>query len=131
MKTTPTVILATLLAIGLGCGYSKHSNMPPTPGTMPAIQQLNPTSMAAGSPAFQLEIDGTNFAGNASVTFNTTTMSPTSAAGDKILVMIPASAIMNKGSMPVTVTNPGTPGGPYGGGTQSATSQPPTMFTIN
>lgn len=130
MKTTKTVILSVLLAIGLGCGYSKKSTTPPSPGTMPAIQQLNPSSMAAGSPAFQLEIDGTNFAASASITFGTTTMSPTSAAADKILVMIPATAIMNKGSVPVTVTNPGTPGGPYGGGTASATSTAVT-FTVD
>lgn len=131
MKTTQTVILAVLLAIGLGCGYSKKSTTPPTAGTMPTITQLNPSSVAAGSATFQLEIDGTSFAGNASVSFNGTTMTPTSAAADKIEVMIPASAIMNKGSVPVTVTNPGTPGGPYGGGTQPETSNPPTPFTIN
>ena len=130
MKPTQTVILTVLLAIGLGCGYSKKSTTPPSPGTMPAIQQLNPASMAAGSAAFQLEIDGTNFAGNASVTFGTATMSPISAAADKIEVMIPATAIMNKGSVPVTVTNPGTPGGPYGGGTSSATSAAVT-FTVD
>jgi hypothetical protein len=130
MKTTQTVILAVLLAIGLGCGYSKKSTTPPSAGTMPSITQLNPSSMAAGSPAFQLEIDGTSFAGNASVSFNGTTMTPASTSGVKILVMIPATSIMNAGSVPVTVTNPGTPGGPYGGGTSPATSTPMT-FTIN
>jgi hypothetical protein len=32
--------------------------------------------------------------------------------------------------VPVTVTNPGTPGGIYGGGTSSATSMPMT-FMVN
>jgi hypothetical protein len=36
MKTVQIVTLAGLLAIGLGCGYSK-STMPPQAGTMPAI----------------------------------------------------------------------------------------------
>jgi hypothetical protein len=130
MKTTKTVILSALLAIGLGCGYSKKSTMPPTAGTMPAIAQLNPSSQTAGSPAFQLEIDGTNFAGNASVSFNGATMTPSSASAAKIEVMIPATAIMNKGPVPVTVTNPGTPGGPYGGGTSPATSAAVT-FTVD
>jgi hypothetical protein len=130
MKTTQTIILAVLLAIGLGCGYSKKSTTPPAAGTMPTITQLNPSSIAAGSAAFQLEIDGTSFAGNASVTFNGTTMTPTSASAVKIEVMIPATSIMSAGSVPVTVTNPGTPGGPYGGGTSPATSAPMT-FTIN
>lgn len=130
MKSTQTVILSVLLAIGLGCGYSKKSTTPPSPGTMPAITQLNPTGMAAGSPAFQLEIDGTNFAANASVSFNGTTMTPTSASAGKIEVMIPATSITSAGSVPVTVTNPGTPGGPYGGGTASATSTAVT-FTVD
>jgi len=130
MKTTQTVILAALLAIGLGCGYSKKSTTPPAAGTMPTITQLNPSSIAAGSAAFQLEIDGTSFAGNASVSFNGVTMTPTSASAVKIEVMIPATSIMSAGSVPVTVTNPGTPGGPYGGGTSPATSAP-MNFTIN
>jgi hypothetical protein len=130
MKTTQTVILSALLAIGLGCGYSKKSTTPPAAGTMPTITQLNPSSTAAGSAAFPLEIDGTSFAGNASVSFNGATMTPSSTSGVKIEVMIPATAIMNKGTVPVTVTNPGTPGGPYGGGTSPATSAP-MSFTID
>jgi hypothetical protein len=123
MKTTQTVILAALLVLGLGCGYSKHSNMPATPGTMPAITQLNPASMAAGSAAFSLEVDGSNFNGNAIINFNNAAQAQTQwESASKVSVTIPASAIMNKGTVPVTVTNPGTPGGPYGGGTQAATS---------
>jgi hypothetical protein len=45
MKTLEIVALAGLLAIGLGCGYSK-STMPQQAGTMPAIAQLD--SMNAG-----------------------------------------------------------------------------------
>jgi len=131
MKTTQTVILAALLAIGLGCGYSKPKNVtPPSPGAKPTITTLNPASQAAGSAAFQLEIDGSDFAGNSSVSFNGATMTPSSAVASKILVMIPATAIMNSGTVPVTVTNPGIPGGIYGGGTSAETSAP-MNFTIN
>ena len=129
MKITQTILHSLLLAVGLGSGYSHH-NTTASAGTMPTIQQLNPSSMAAGSPAFQLEIDGTNFAANASVSFGTTTISPTSAVASKIEVMIPATAIMNKGQVSVTVTNPGTPGGAYGGGTSPATSAAVT-FTVD
>jgi hypothetical protein len=44
--------------------------------------------------------------------------------------MIAATAIMNSGTVPVTVTNPAIPGGIYGGGTAAATSAP-MNFTIN
>jgi hypothetical protein len=131
MKTVQTITLATLLAIGLGCGYSKHSSTPPAPGTMPAIAQLNPSSQAAGSAAFPLEVDGSNFNGNAVVNFNGAAMSGTTWVNSgKLMVTIPTSAIMNKGMVPVTVTNPGTAGGPYGGGTQPETSTAMT-FTVN
>lgn len=131
MKTTQTVILAALLAIGLGCGYNKPANMPATPGTMPAITQLSPSSMAAGSPAFTLQVEGSNFNGNAVINFNgAAQQGPTWVNSSKVMVTIPASAIMNAGTIPVTVTNPGTPGGTYGGGTAAATSAA-MDFTIN
>jgi hypothetical protein len=123
--------MAALLVIGLGCGYSKHSNMPVAAGTMPAITQLNPSSQAAGGAAFAFEVDGSNFASNAIINFNGASQTGTAWVNSaKLTVMIPASAIMNKGTVPVTVTNPGTPGGPYGGGTASATSTA-MNFTIN
>jgi hypothetical protein len=131
MKTTRTVILAALMAFGLGCGYSSKSTMPATPGTMPAITQLNPPSMAAGSAAFSLEVDGSNFNGNAVINFNGAAPTGTQwESAGKVSVMIPATAITSKGTVPVTVTNPGTPGGPYGGGTMAETSAA-MNFTIN
>jgi hypothetical protein len=130
MKTIQTVILAALLVIGLGCGYSKKPNMPATPGTMPNIVQLNPASATSGGAAFMLEVDGTNFDSTAFVTFNNAQMMTTRTNSGKVMASIPASAIMNSGTVQVTVTNPGTPGGIYGGGTQPATSQS-KPFTIN
>jgi len=79
--------------------------------------------------AFALEVDGTSFAGDAFVNFNGK-QTPTSVTATKIMVNIPASAIMNSGTVAVTVTNPGKPGGVYGGGTSDATSTP-MNFTIN
>ncbi len=117
-----TLILVMLMAVGLGCGYSK----PKSP--MPIISQLNPASMTAGSGAFQLEVDGTNFAANAVVNFNGTAESTTVVSSSKLEAMIPASAIMNAGTVPVTVANPGS-GGIYGGmGSMTST---PMNFMIN
>ena len=125
---TGTLILAAVLAAGLGCGYSKKTT-PPTPGTMPTITQLTPASTTAGSSAFQLEVDGANFAADAVINFNGVAQTTTWVSATKVEAMIPASAIMSSGTAPVTVTNPGTPGGIYGGGTQPATSAP-MNFTI-
>ena len=122
MKTVQIVALAGLMAIGLGCGYSK-STMPPQAGTMPAIAQLSPTSINAGT-AFTLTVNGSNFLSNAAVNFNGAAQATTHISANQITAQIPASADMNSGTVPVTVTNPGTAGGLYGGGTQPATSAP-------
>jgi hypothetical protein len=128
MKTLNTLTLATLMALGLGCGYSK-SMTPAQPGAVPTITLLNPSSASAGA-AVPLEVDGTNFASNAVIKFNNTAQTTTYVSTTKLTTTIPASAVMNAGTVPVTVTNPGTPGGPYGGGTQAETSSA-MNFTIN
>lgn len=127
MKLLMVLLIA---AIGVGCGYSKHAITPTQPGTMPAIAQLVPPSTAAGSSQFTLEVDGTNFGSRAVVNFNGAAMTTTAVSGTKVMATIPASAVMNTGMVPVTVTNPGTPGGIYGGGTAAAVSSP-MNFQIN
>ncbi len=129
MKSAQMLLLVGLLAIGMGCGYSKPANTPPAPGTMPHVTQLNPSSATSGGATFALEVDGTSFAADAFVNFSGK-VTPTSVTTTKIMVNIPASAIMNSGTVAVTVTNPGKPGGVYGGGTSDATSTP-MPFTIN
>lgn len=123
-------VIILLAAIGAGCGYSKPATTPVQAGTMPSIAQLTPPSTAAGSSQFTLEVEGTNFNSNAVINFNGTPMATTFSSGSKVMAAIPATAVMNTGTVPVTVTNPGTAGGIYGGGTQAATSQP-MNFTIN
>jgi hypothetical protein len=123
-----TVIL--LSALGTGCSYSKPSTTAPQPGTKPTIAQLVPNNANAGGPAFTFEVDGTNFATKAVINFNGAAQTTTRVSATKLTTMIQSSAIMNSGPVPVTVTNPGTPGGIYGGGTSPSTSAPMT-FTIN
>lgn len=127
MKLLMVLLLA---ATGVGCGYSSHATTPAAPGTVPAIAQLVPPSTAAGSSSFTLEVDGSNFNSNAVVNFNGAAMATTSSGVGKVMASIPASAVANSGTVAVTVTNPGTPGGLYGGGTAAETSSPMT-FTIN
>jgi hypothetical protein len=128
MKTMQIVLLAGLLAIGPACGYSKHTT-PPQAGTMPAITQLSPNNANAGA-AFTLTVNGSNFASNAAVNFNGAAQTTTHVSANQLTAAIPGSADMNSGTVPVTVTNPGTPGGLYGGGTLPETSAP-MNFTIN
>jgi hypothetical protein len=64
------------------------------------------------------------------VNFNGAAMSTQWVSASKVEASIPASAVTTSGKVQVTVTNPGTPGGIYGGGTSPATSDP-VEFTIN
>ena len=129
MKIANTLALMVVLGAGIGCGYSKKTT-PPAAGQMPAISQLSPSSTAAGSAQFTMEVDGSNFSSNATVSFGTTQVTTQFSAAGKLEATIPATAVMTSGTVHVTVTNPGTPGGIYGGGTQPATSAP-VDFTIN
>ena len=124
-------LLAVLLltAVAVGCGYS-HPTTPIQPGTMPIITGLVPPSANHGGVAFTFEVDGTKFAANAVINFNGTAQTTTFVSSTKLTTMISSTAIASGGTVPVTVTNPGTPGGLYGGGTQAATSTA-MSFTIN
>jgi len=129
MKSVSTILLGILFAMTLGCGYSAKQT-PPTAGTMPAISQLSPNSANSGDPAFTLTIDGSNFASKAVVNWNGTGQATTFVSGGQLTVAVPASALSTAGTVKVTVTNPGTSGGMYGGGTLPETSTA-VDFTIN
>ena len=120
-------IVLLLCAVVVGCGYGSHSTTPPQPGSTPAITQLNPSGVVANSGSFQLEVVGTSFSSNAVINFNGAAQTTTLEAARKLAAQIPNSAIANAGPVPVTVTNPATPGGVYGGGTTAVTSQPMTF----
>ena len=62
--------------------------------------------------------------------FNGAAQATTHVSANQLTAQIPASADMNSGTVPVTVTNPGTAGGLYGGGTLPETSAP-MNFTIH
>jgi|HubBroStandDraft_1064217.scaffolds.fasta_scaffold00017_73 hypothetical protein len=130
MKIAKTVVLAALLAVGLACGYKSQPTTPPAAGTMPEISALAPGSANSGGPAFVLTVNGTNFNSNATINWAGTAQTTTFVSANQLTATIPATAIETSGSASVTVTNPGIPGGAYGGGTAAETSSPMT-FTIN
>lgn len=128
LKTVKTTLLVSLIALALGCGYSKKTT-PVQAGSMPTIAQLSPPSATANN-SVPLEVDGTNFAAKAVINFNGAALATTFVSATKLEATIPASAIMNTGAVPVTVTNPAIPGGLYGGGTAAETSAA-LDFTVN
>jgi len=128
------MLLVSVLALTVACGYSSKATTPPVAGTTPAISQLNPDSATAGGAAFMLTVNGTNFGAKAVVNWNGVAQSAntTYVSGNQLTVAVPASAIAASGTITVTVTNPGTAGtGPYGSGGTLAETSSPMNFTVN
>jgi hypothetical protein len=127
MKPVNTILLGTLIAITLACGYSSKN----TAGTsMPAIANLSPGSVNAGDAAFMLTVNGSNFASNAVVSWNNAIQTTTFVNGGQLTVAVPATAVANAGMVKVTVTNPATTGSGMYSGSPAQTSMA-VNFTIN
>jgi hypothetical protein len=86
----------------------------------PMLASISPTSALAGSAAFTLTVNGSNFVSGSVVRWNGNDR-PTSGSGNQRTAAIPASDIAAAGTAAVTVFNPAP-----GGGTSSAVN-----FTIN
>jgi hypothetical protein len=132
MKIAGTILLTTLLALGLACGYSSssHTVTPPSAGTMPNIAALSPPSTTAGTTGVILTVNGTNFNIDATINWAGTALTTTHVSGAQVMATVPDADVSTAGTASVTVTNPGTPGGLYGGGTSPETSNAMT-FTVN
>jgi IPT/TIG domain len=128
-----TILLLFLTLAASGCGYDSPKQVT-QPGVVPAIAAIMPASQLHGGSDFTLTVTGSNFNGNAVVNWNAAPQTTTHPKANTLSVVIPAAAIATAGTAQVSVTNPGssTPGGPYGGGsnTPSETSNN-VMFTIN
>jgi hypothetical protein len=131
MKTVNTILLGTLIAITLACGYSSKNYNTGTGTTMPAIANLSPGSASAGESDFMLTVNGSNFASKAVVNWNNTAQTTTFVNGGQLTIAVPAAAVANAGTAKISVTNPAVTGsGMYGGGSPAQTSSA-VNFTIN
>jgi hypothetical protein len=132
MKNLTLALLTALTAFTLACGYSSKATTPSQPGTTPTIVQLAPGSISHGSPGFVLTVNGTNFSTKAVVNFNAVAQTTTFVSANQLMATIAASDIATAGTVPVTVTNPGTVGmGAYGSGETLAETSTPMNFTVN
>ena len=134
LKPVTATLLVALIAFTVACGYSSKGTMPPVAGAMPTIAALAPPSATAGSGAFTLTVNGSNFGSKAVVNWNGTAQTSNTmfVSASQLAVAVPASNIMTAGTVTVTVTNPGTAGtGLYGGGGTLPETSSPMTFTIN
>lgn len=132
MKNLAIALLTALSAFTLACGYSNKAMTPTQAGTVPAIAQLAPASLNHGAPAFVLTVNGSSFSSTGTINWNGTTLTTTFVSANRMMATVPASAVATAGTVPVTVTNPGTAGtGMYGSGGTTAETSSPMNFTIN
>ena len=124
MRMLTVLLLITLCA---GCGYSSKST-PPQAGVMPKITGLSPDNANAGS-AVTLMVNGSGFNTNAVVNWNGGAQPTTFVNGTQLTAAIAAATLNMPGMFSITVTNPGTAPGQYGGGTSAETSNHMT-FTV-
>src|SRR5262245_46971279 len=127
------ISILLLVILWAGCGYDSSSKTtPPQPGVVPKLTALVPENANAGDPGFTLTVNGSGFGTKAVVNWNGTGQPTTYISGQQLTAAIDGTNLSMPGTVPVTVTNPGTPGtgGPYGsGGTMSETSNV-VNFTI-
>ncbi len=88
---------------------------------VPTLTSINPTAVIAGSSAFALTVNGTNFNNTSVVQWNGAARTTTFVSATQLTAAITAADILGAGTANVTVINPAP-----GGGTTSALS-----FTIN
>jgi IPT/TIG domain len=88
-------------------------------GAVPAVQTLTPSSAAPGSPAFTLQVAGTDFVIGDTVQWNGVALATTFASATSLSAMVPSNLIVNSGAVNVSVLQ--------GGGVVSNA----VVFTIN
>ena len=73
----------------------------------PTIGSLYPSVALAGAGQFTLTLHGVNFGSTPTVSWNGNQLTPTTASGEQITVIIPANLVTASGSINVTVTSGG------------------------
>ncbi|MGH9769945.1 MAG: IPT/TIG domain-containing protein [Blastocatellia bacterium] len=108
-------------APGGGTSNALQFTISSQPNPTPALTSLSPSSIAAGSAAFMLTVNGSNFVPGSVVNFNGNPRATTFVNDTQLTAQITAGDVVAQGSAGVTVVNPAP-----GGGTSNA-----LVFTIN
>jgi len=138
MKTVSVLFLATLMFLAtliVGCGGYSSPTQTTQAGVVPVVTTLMPASAIHGGSEFTLTVTGMMFNANAVVNWNGTALaSATQTTSNTLTVPVPAANIASTGTVQISVTTPGssTPGGPYGGTTNTpAETSNNVTFTVN
>jgi len=88
-----------------GCGGGSSSN------PVPSITSLSPTSVAAGSAAQTLTVNGSGFMSASTVTLNGAAHASSFVSASQLSVPLSTNDMATTGAFPVVVTNPAPGGG--------------------
>jgi hypothetical protein len=106
---TPAVTLSNPTPGG-GASNTVNFNVTAAANPVPTITSISPTSIAAGSIAFTLTVNGTNFVSNSVVSFNGAPKLTTFVSATQLTAQLQSLDVETAGNAPVVVNNP-TPGG--------------------
>jgi hypothetical protein len=98
---------------------------------VPTISTLTPASITAGSAAFTLTVNGTNFISGASVSFNGALRATTYVSGTQLTAAILASDVASASTASVIVTNPAPGGGASNTASFSITTPSAASYTLS
>ena len=114
--------VSLLFVAGCGGGTSQ---------SLPTVATISPNSSLAGSAAFTLTINGTNFVAASMVNFGGSAPATTFVNSTQLTATIPAASVVSPGTLAVTVTNPAPDGGTSNPVNFTITSGLNTVPTIN
>lgn len=112
-----------------GGGLSGAATLP-IQNPVPAITTLSPDTVGAGSGAFTLTVNGTNFAAGAIIRWNGSDRPTTFVSASQLTAQIPGSDVLATASVTITVFNP-APGGGGSGGQTFSVGTPVLQTTSN
>ena len=103
----------------------------PTPNPVPGLTSLSPSSKTVGAAGFTLTVNGSNFVNGATVSWNNSARVTTFVSSVRVTAQIPATDLVNAGTVPVIVTNPGPGGGASNSLTFTINNPKPTVTSIS
>ncbi len=112
LETTGDLALAAMNP-GPGGGSSNTMSLSIS-NPLPILSAISPQAVKAGETEFRLALTGSNFTRASTVLFGQTPLPVIYLDGSRLEVVIPANAVKNAGTYPVTVGNPAPGGGQSG-----------------
>ena len=105
------LMLALSFVVLPSCGGGSSGGAGGPSNPVPSVSSLSPAQIAAGSQIQNLYINGSNFIGSSTVTYNGTLHNSSLQSNTQLQIALGPSDVATTGQYPVVVTNPGPGGG--------------------